>query len=89
MKNLIVICTVLSVTACNTTPVVEPRVQSLEDAIVTLDSHAEKVAMNKMFCEGRGFDYYAETSVSYTFRCQYRVDENGSYLGGGYFHLVK
>lgn len=89
MKKLILIATLISVTACTSTPDTKSRVQTLDQAVVTLSTHAEKAAMNRGFCEGRGFDYYSESRTSYTFRCQYHVDSNGNYLGGGYFHLVK
>lgn len=91
MKKLILIPTILLVTACNTPPVVKEtsRVQTLQEAQTTLNAHIEKARMNQDFCAGKGFDYYSETATSYSFRCKSYVDDRGVYVGGGYFHLVK
>ena len=89
MKTLIALFTVATLSACSSKPVVKPRVQTLEEAQSTLNAHIEKARMNQDFCAGKGFDYYSETTTSYSFRCKSYVDDRGVYVGGGYFHLVK
>lgn len=89
MKNLLAVSVVVVVTGCTSTVVEKPRVQSMDEAVVTLDTHSEKVNMSRNFCSGKGFSYYSETSVSYSFRCLSYFDDKDRYVGGGYFHLVK
>ena len=66
-----------------------PSNQPLEQARADLSLHVMKGNLNQNFCEGKGFSYYSETALAYSFRCSSYTDERGQFIYGGWFSLPK
>jgi len=67
MKTAMILLLALTATGCARSPL---KPQNLEEAVITMSEHLDKVANAGAFCNGKGVRYYFESTLSYIFTCE-------------------
>ena len=67
MKLLLIGLSAILITGCATSSL---KPQPLNEAVVTLSEHLDKVSISKAFCGGEDVKHYYESTVSYMVSCK-------------------